>query len=130
MPSAAFARAAWVNRNNWMNFLFLSQNVATKGDSARYPYDTSGSHRRQDSRYLSDPSRRIHDPDSGPRTPLCRLTSVRFDAVSRASARTSPWGGFFVPVFPRSAGRPARFNDPVPTIQENDMAHRRFGSRR
>jgi hypothetical protein len=34
---AAFARAAWMKRNNWVNFLLASQNIATKGDSARYP---------------------------------------------------------------------------------------------
>ena len=78
--------------------------------------------------HLSDPSRSIHDPDSGPRIPPCRLASVRFDPVSHADARTSPWGGFFVPAYPPSSRlyHPVS-TKPVSTIQENDMVHRRFG---
>src|SRR4051812_46517227 len=98
------------------------------GDKRRFgslSFDTSGSHRRQDSRYLSDPSRRIHDPDSGPA--LLSAASLPYASMQSAAPVPAPPPGevFLCPFFPvRPAVPPvstipfqrSRSNDPVPTI--------------
>src|SRR4051812_24801549 len=125
MPSAAFARAAWVNHNNWMNFLFLSQNVATKGDSARYPLiraavtddripDTCQTRRDAYTIRTAAPA-------------LLSAASLPYASMQSAAPVPAPPPGevFLCPFFPvRPAVPPvstipfqrSRSNDPVPTI--------------
>src|SRR3954451_13190444 len=106
---AAFAPAMRIIRNNWMNFLFVSQITGTKGDLARYPTRTSGSHRRQESNTCQTRreayTTRTAAPASHP------AVSLPYASMQSAAPMPAPPPGevFLCPHTPRSAAYPVPF---------------------